>query len=70
MEKNICALLSLLAFFTLQVFAQKCKTPTTITSPTETIATVKVFNNYFEPDCLTISKLQKVVWGMFVVIVL
>ena len=68
MEKNICILLSILAFFTLQVLAQTCFSSATITS--QPTATVSVFDGYYVPDCLTISKQQKVVWGMFFVIIL
>lgn len=72
MKKNICVLLSMLVltFFTLQVLAQTitCNSPATVTS--QPIATVSVFDGYYDPDCLTISKQQTVVWGMFVVIIL
>ncbi|PKK75736.1 hypothetical protein RhiirC2_845761 [Rhizophagus irregularis] len=67
MEKNICVLLSMLAltFFTLQVLAQTitCNSPATFTSQ-PIIATVSVFDGYYDPDCLTISKQQTVVWGI------
>ncbi|CAB4388024.1 unnamed protein product [Rhizophagus irregularis] len=66
MEKNICVLLSMLAltFFTLQVLAQTitCNSPATFTSQ-PIIATVSVFDGYYDPDCLTISKQQTVVWA-------
>ncbi|CAB4427514.1 unnamed protein product [Rhizophagus irregularis] len=51
-----------LTFFTLQVLAQTitCNSPATIIS--QPIATVSVFDGYYDPDCLTISKQQTVVW--------
>ncbi|RIA96791.1 hypothetical protein C1645_814820 [Glomus cerebriforme] len=55
MEKNIFVLLTMLAFFTLQVLAQfpRCKSDITI-GPFESFTTVIVGDGFFSPDCLTV----------------
>uniref|UniRef100_A0A1D1Y411 Aspartate carbamoyltransferase n=1 Tax=Anthurium amnicola TaxID=1678845 RepID=A0A1D1Y411_9ARAE len=63
MGKIIYVLLSMLAFFTLQVFAQcSCNSPATVTDPSQSPFTIFVEDGYYEPDCLTISKNIKVQW--------
>ncbi|RIA85488.1 hypothetical protein C1645_741533 [Glomus cerebriforme] len=60
MEKKILVLLTMLAFFTLQVFAKTCKSSATVTDkPT---ATISVFNNFYSPECLTVTRNQGIVW--------
>jgi hypothetical protein len=65
MLKHILALLVILAFFDSQVFiqGQTCTTPQE--EPPPGIATVFIFNNRFEPDCLTVRSGQTILWGTY-----
>ena len=69
MSKHILVLLVILTFFNLHIFAQKaCKTQAV--APPGPTATISIFNDYFEPDCLNITADQTVLWGMYLLYLL
>ncbi len=72
MSKIILALLTILPFIILQIFAQDpeppvpiCKKPQETPPQGSNVVKVSIFNDYFDPDCLTVKSGQIVVWGMY-----
>ena len=75
MSKIILALLTILPFIILQIFAQEpeppepsvpiCKKPQETPPQGSNVVKVSIFNDYFDPDCLTVKSGQIVVWGMY-----